>query len=158
MTGPRTLERDTPRVNEKRMAFEKPPADEIRGLLQRSRTIAVVGLSPDPDRPSYGVAMYLRGRGYRIVPVRPGVDEVLGERAFPTLLEVPFPVDIVDVFRHSKFVPRHVDEALRIGARALWLQEGVIDGDAALRARNAGLVVVMDRCILKEHRRAGLYA
>jgi predicted CoA-binding protein len=138
------------------MPFENPPAEEIRALLTNVRTIAVVGLSPDPDRPSWGVAMYLRDRGYRIVPVRPGVDEVLGQPAYPTLLEVPFPVDLVNLFRHPRFVSRHVDEALQIGARALWLQEGVIDEQAAERARAAGLIVVMDRCMLKEHRRAGL--
>jgi predicted CoA-binding protein len=136
--------------------FENPPVDEIRALLTRVRTVAIVGLSPDPDRPSWGVAMYLRDRGYRIVPVRPGVDEVLGQPAYPTLAEVPFPVDLVNLFRHPRFVSRHVEETLRIGAGALWLQEGVIDEEAAERARAAGLVVVMDRCMLKEHRRAGL--
>ena len=139
------------------MAFDNPPAEEIRALLQRARTIAVVGLSPDPDRPSFGVAMYLRARGYRIVPIRPGALEVLGEKAYPSLLDVPFPVDIVNVFRRPKFVGGHTDESLRIGARSLWLQEGVVDDQAARRAREAGLVVVMDRCLLKEHRRVGLY-
>ena len=138
------------------MQFENPELDHIRTHLRQARTIAVVGLSPDPDRPSYGVALYLKNRGYRIVPVRPGVSEVLGEKAYPTLLEVPFPIDVVDLFRHSKWVSRHVDEALRIGARALWMQEGVIDHGAAARARDAGLFVVQDRCVLKEHRRAGL--
>ena len=139
------------------MTFENPAPGEIRSLLERARTIAVVGLSPDPDRPSYGVSLYLQKRGYRIVPVRPGADEVLGEKAYSSLLDVPFPVDVVDLFRHPKFVARHVDEALRIGAKALWLQEGVVDESAAQRAREAGLFVIMDRCMLKEHRRAGLY-
>src|SRR5438128_142382 len=106
------------------MAFQNPSGEQIRDVLSRARTIAVVGLSPDPDRPSYGVAMYLKSRGYRIVPVRPGVDEVLGEKAYQSLLEVPFPVDIVDLFRHPKWIARHLDEALRIKAPAIWMQEG----------------------------------
>lgn len=138
------------------MAFENPAQDQIHDLLVRARTIAVVGLSADPDRPSYGVAMYLKSRGYRIVPVRPGADEVLGEKAYASLADVPFKVDLVDVFRHPKWVPRHVDETLAIGAPAIWLQEGVIDESAAERARAAGLFVVMDLCILKEHRRTGV--
>src|SRR5438132_14176308 len=121
------------------MAFDNPGTEAIREVLTRAKTIAVVGLSPDPDRPSFGVAMYLKSRGYRIVPVRPGVDEILGEKAYPTLLDLPFAVDVVDLFRHPKWVPRHVDEALRVGARALWLQEGVVDDGAAHRARAAGL-------------------
>ena len=138
------------------MAFENPSPEQIKDLLVTARTIAVVGLSDDPDRPSYGVAMYLKERGYRIVPVRPGAAEVLGEKAYPTLADVPFPVDLVDVFRHPKWIPTHVTESLQIKAPAIWLQEGVIDEAEALRARSSGLVVVMDRCILKEHRRAGL--
>jgi len=138
------------------VAFENPSAEEIKEVLVRSKTVAVVGLSPDPDRPSHSVAMYLKSRGYRIVPVRPGAKEILGERAYASLAEVPFPVDIVDVFRHPRWVQRHIDETLRIGAPALWLQEGVVDHAAAERARAAGLFVVQDRCLLKEHRRAGL--
>ena len=139
------------------MAFENPSPAQIKDLLVGTKTIAVVGLSEDPDRPSYGVAMYLKERGYRVVPVRPGADEVLGEKAYPTLADVPFPIDLVDVFRHPKWVPIHVSETLQIKSPAIWLQEGVIDEAEALRAREAGLVVVMDRCILKEHLRAGLH-
>jgi predicted CoA-binding protein len=138
------------------LTFANPEPEAIAHFLQRVRTIAVVGLSPDPDRPSYGVAMYLRDRGYRIVPVRPGVDEVLGEKAYACLEDLPFAVDLVNVFRQPCFVAGHVEEALRIGAPAVWMQEGVIDEAAAERARAAGLFVVQDRCLLKEHRRAGL--
>lgn len=138
------------------MAFENPTLDELRAVLGNSRTIAVVGLSPDPDRPSYSVAMYLQDNGYRIVPVRPGGGELLGEQVFERLANIPFPVDVVDVFRASRFAGGHVDEAIAIRARCVWLQEGVIDEAAILRARKAGLLAAMDRCLLKEHRKAGL--
>lgn len=138
------------------MQFQNPSADEIKALLERVRTIAVVGLSPDPDRPSYSVAMYLQNNGYRIVPVRPGGGEILGEPVYAKLSDIPFKVDLVDHFRHRNFVGLHVDEAIVAGAPAIWLQEGVIDELAAERAQKAGLVVVMDRCMLKEHRKAGL--
>ena len=120
------------------------------------KTVAVVGLSRDPDRPSYSVSMYLQGNGYRIVPVRPGGGEILGEKVYVRLSDIPFAVDLVDCFRRSSAVGKHVDEAIRLRVPAIWLQEGVIDEDAALRAREAGLIVVMDRCMLKEHRKAGL--
>jgi len=135
------------------MAFQNPAPHEMHQLIGRLKTIAVVGLSPDPDRPSYSVAMYMQSHGYRIVPVRPGGGTVLGETAYDKLADIPFAVDLVDVFRASRFVAAHVDEALAVGAPALWLQEGVIDEAAAQRARDAGLTVVMDRCILKEHRK-----
>ena len=138
------------------MSFQNPGPGEIKAFLERIRTIAVVGLSPDPDRPSFSVAMYLKNNGYRIVPVNPGVTEVLGEKAYERLADIPFPVDVVDCFRRSSMVGVHVDEAIAIGARAVWMQEGVIDEPAAERARKAGLFVVMDRCMLKEHRKAGL--
>ena len=138
------------------MAFQNPSPGEIQALLQRVKTIAVVGLSPDPDRPSYSVAMYLQGNGYRIVPVRPGGGEILGEKVYERLADVPFAVDVVDHFRRSSQVGPHIDEAVRLRVPAVWMQEGVIDEDAAQRARGAGLVVVMDRCMLKEHRKAGL--
>ena len=138
------------------MAFQNPSPAEIKALLERIRTIAIVGLSPDPDRPSYSVAMYLQNNGYRIVPVRPGGGEILGERVYPSLADVPFAVDIVDHFRHRHFVGRHIDEAVSHRVPAVWMQEGVIDDAAARRAREAGLVVVMDLCMLKEHRKAGL--
>jgi len=121
--------------------------------LRSSRTIAVVGLSNKPWRPSYGVSHYMQKAGYRIIPVNPHEREVLGEKAYPTLESVPEPIDIVNVFRRPEFVPEIVEAALRIGARAIWLQEGVVHPQAAERARQAGLLVVQDRCILKEHRR-----
>ncbi len=125
----------------------------ISELLRSSRTIAVVGLSNKPWRPSYGVSHYMQKAGYRIIPVNPHEREVLGEKAYPTLESVPEPIDIVNVFRRPEFVPEIVEAALRIGARAIWLQEGVVHPQAAERARQAGLLVVQDRCILKEHRR-----
>lgn len=125
----------------------------IREILRQARTVAVVGLSPDPSRPSHAVAQYLKSQGYRIIPVNPTVNAVLGEPSYPDLLAVPEAVDVVDVFRRPEHVPPIVEQALRIGARALWLQEGVVHPQAAAGARQAGLLVVMDRCMLKEHRR-----
>jgi predicted CoA-binding protein len=125
----------------------------IPELLRSCRTIAVVGLSSKRFRPSYGVADYMQRNGYHIIPVNPFETEVLGEKSYPDLRSVPEPVEIVDIFRRSEFVPEIVEEAIRIGARAIWMQEGVIHEDAAERARAAGLTVVADRCILKEHRR-----
>lgn len=122
-------------------------------ILDSSRTIAVVGLSPEPDRPSYRVARYLKKQGYRIIPVNPGAKEVLGEPCYPDLSSIPGTVDVVDIFRRSEEVPAVVEEAIRIGAKAVWMQEGVIDEAAAARAGEAGLLVVMDRCMLKQHRR-----
>ena len=120
--------------------------DDVRALLTETRTWAVVGCSPDPDRDSHRVAALLQRSGFRVVPVNPAVGEVLGERSYPTLADVPEPVDVVDVFRRSDAAGAHVDEAIAIGARGVWLQLGVIDHAAAERARAAGLRVVMDRC------------
>ena len=125
----------------------------IYGLLQRARTIAVVGLSSKRHRPSYGVAEYMQRAGYKIIPVNPFETEVLGEKCYPRLEDVPGHIDIVDIFRRSEFVPVIVEAAIRLGAGAIWMQEGVISEEAADKARSAGLAVVMDRCILKEHRR-----
>jgi predicted CoA-binding protein len=122
-------------------------------LLRRSRTIAVVGLSGAPWRPSYGVSEYMQSAGYRIIPVNPKETEVLGEKAYATLDEIPTPVDIVNIFRQPRFVPEIVDAAIRIGAKGVWMQEEVVHEEAAQKAREAGLEVVMDRCILKEHRK-----
>ena len=122
-------------------------------LLRHAKTIAVLGLSSSPWRPSYGVSEYMQSVGYRIVPVNPKETEVLGEKAFATLDDVPVAVDIVNVFRQSQFVPEIVEAAIRIGAKGVWLQEGVVHEEAAQKAREAGLEVVMDRCILKEHRK-----
>src|ERR1700731_216669 len=125
----------------------------IPDLLRKSHVIAVVGLSSKKFRPSYGVAEYMQREGYRIIPVNPNEAEALGEKAYARLEDVPEHVDIVDIFRRSEFVLEIVDAAIRIGARAIWMQEGVIHEEAAAKARAAGLAVVMDRCILKEHRR-----
>jgi predicted CoA-binding protein len=133
------------------MPFQNPPAAEIRELLRRVRTIAVVGLSPKPGRPSHGVSEAMQRFGYRIVPVRPAVAEVLGERAYASLADLPFPVDLVNVFRAAEHIPEVVDECLAIGAPALWIQEGIVHDEAAARARAAGLTVVMDRCIYKDY-------
>ena len=138
------------------MSFQNPSPDDIKAFLQRIRTIAVVGLSPDPDRPSYSVAMYLQNNGYHIIPVRPGGGLILGEKVYQRIADIPFTVDAVDCFRRASEVAPHVDEAVAHRVPALWMQEGVIDEAAAIRARKAGLFVVMDRCMLKEHRRAGL--
>jgi predicted CoA-binding protein len=126
---------------------------QISEILHTSRTIAVVGLSGKRFRPSYGVAEYLKRSGYRIIPVNPMETEVLGERSYPDLDSVPEPIDLVDIFRRSEFVPEIVEAAIRKGAKAIWMQEGVYHEAAAQRAEAAGLAVVMDRCILKDHRR-----
>jgi hypothetical protein len=125
----------------------------IRELLETSHTVAVVGLSSRRTRPSYGVSEYMQSAGYRIIPVNPQETEVLGEKAYPDVNSVPEPIDIVDIFRRSEYVPGIVDAAIRAGAKAVWMQEGVVHEDAAEKARAAGLTVVMDRCILKEHRK-----
>jgi predicted CoA-binding protein len=125
----------------------------IPELLRSSRTIAVVGLSSKKFRPSYGVAEYMQGQGYRIIPVNPNEAEVLGEKTYARIEDVPEHIDIVDIFRRSEFVLPIVESAIRLGAGAVWMQEGVVDEEAAQKARDAGLAVVMDRCILKEHMR-----
>ena len=122
-------------------------------LLKNAKTIAVVGLSGHRWRPSYSVSEYMQSSGYRVIPVNPTESEVLGEKSYASLEEIPEPVDIVNVFRRSEFVPEIVDAAIRIHAKCVWMQEGVIHEEAAAKARAAGLEVVMDRCILKEHRR-----
>ena len=131
--------------------MREPIADPADKILRSARTIAVVGLSTNPRRPSYGVARYLQRAGYRIIPVNPNVSEVLGERAYATLSELPGPVDVVEVFRRSEFAGAVVDEAIAIGAAAVWLQDGVVDEAAAERARAAGLDVVMDDCMMRRH-------
>jgi len=134
------------------MTMAPDKKDAIGELLSRTRTIAVVGLSSDPMRPSFGVSQYMQAKGYRIIPVNPNESSVLGEESYRTLSEIPEKVDMVDVFRRSEFVPEIVDEAIRLKIASLWLQEGVVDPTAAQKARDAGISVVMDRCILKEHR------
>ena len=126
-------------------------AETIKRILEECRTIAVVGLSSQSTRPSHGVAAYMQRSGYRVIPVNPNESEVIGEKAYASLAEVPERIDLVDVFRRSEEAGAAVDEAIAIGAKAVWLQEGVIDDAAAKRALDAGLLVVMDRCWLKEH-------
>jgi predicted CoA-binding protein len=131
-------------------------SDDIYELLSRMKTIAVVGLSESPMRPSHGVSAYMQAAGYKIIPVNPQITEALGEKAYPSLLEIPAElartIDLVNVFRRPEFVDEIVDQAIQLKIKALWLQEYVINQRAAEKARTAGMFVVMDRCILKEHR------
>jgi len=129
--------------------------EEIKDILRNSKTVAVVGISPKEDRPSYIVASYLKSKGYRIIPVRPDGDEILGEKIYHSLSEIPkgITVDVVDIFRRSEDVPPIVTEAIKRGAKVVWMQEGVIHEEAGEKAGEAGLKVVMDRCMKKEHQR-----
>jgi predicted CoA-binding protein len=127
-------------------------SDPIAELLKRSKTIAVVGLSANPLRPSHGVSAYMQSHGYRIIPVNPNIEECLGEKAYAKLLDVPDRIDIVDIFRRSEFVEEVVNQAIQLKVPAIWMQEDVIHEKAAEKARKAGIFVVMDRCILKEYR------
>jgi predicted CoA-binding protein len=127
-------------------------SDRIAEILKKAKTLAIVGLSPSPFRPSYGVAAYLQTHGYRIIPVNPQVTEVLGEKSYRSLRDIPEKVDIVNIFRRPENVPQVVEDAIAIKAPVVWMQEGVIHEKAAEKARRAGLFVVMDLCILKEHR------
>jgi hypothetical protein len=129
-----------------------PQPDPIADLLKRSKTIAVVGLSNSPLRPSHGVSAYMQTNGYRIIPVNPKIKGALGEKAYPSLLDVPEKIDIVNIFRRPEFVEEVVDQAIRLKVPAIWMQEEVIHEKAAEKARKAGIFVVMDRCILKEHK------
>lgn len=130
----------------------QPQPDPIADLLRRSKTIAVVGLSSNPMRPSHGVSAYMQSHGYRIIPVNPNIKECLGEKAYRSLLDVPEKIDIADIFRRSEFVEEVVDQAIQLKVPAIWMQEDVVHERAAEKARTAGIFVVMDRCILKEHR------
>lgn len=125
--------------------------ETISKILEDCRTIAVVGLSSNPGRASNGVAGYMKRQGYRVIPVNPNEEQVFGEKSYPSLADVPVKIDLVDIFRRSEEAGKAVDEAIKVGAKAVWLQEGVIDHDAAKRAQDAGLLVVMDRCWLKDH-------
>lgn len=136
------------------MALEINSRETIERVLDECRTIAVVGLSSNPSRPSNSVSSYMRRHGYTVIPVNPNETEVFGERAYPSLAEVPLNIDLVDIFRRSEKAGTAVDQAIAINAKAVWLQEGVIDHEAAQRASEAGLLVVMDRCWLKEHVRS----
>jgi predicted CoA-binding protein len=128
---------------------------DLKEILTGCKTVAVVGISPKEDRPSYIVASYLKSKGYRIIPVRPDGDSILGEKVYHNLMEIPkeIEVDVVDVFRRSEDVPPIVDEAIQRGARVIWMQEGVIHQEAGAKARKAGLKVVMDRCMKRDHQR-----
>ena len=128
-------------------------AERITELLKTAKTIAVVGLTDSPMRPSYGVSHYMRSWGYRIIPVNPNITQWQGEKAYASLLDIPQKVDIVNIFRRPDAVPGVVDQAIQINAPAIWMQEGVVNEEAAEKARQAGMLVVMDRCILKEHRK-----
>ena len=127
-------------------------SDPIRDLLSRAKTIAVVGLSDSPLRPSHGVSAYMQARGYKIIPVNPRISEALGEKSYPSLREVPEKIDIVNVFRRPEFVEEVVDQAIQLKIPAVWMQEEVINERAAEKARKAGMFVTMDRCILKEQK------
>ncbi|MGD0179644.1 MAG: CoA-binding protein [Terriglobales bacterium] len=129
-----------------------PQADPIADLLQRAKTIAVVGLSSSPLRPSHGVSAYMQSNGYRIIPVNPKIKQALGETAYASLVDVPEKVDIVNIFRRPEFVEEIVDQAIQLKIPAIWMQEEVINEKAAEKGRKAGIFVVMDRCILKEHK------
>lgn len=133
------------------MNFTDPDAAALRTLLDRVKTIAVVGLSPRPTRPSYRVAQAMQHYGYRIIPVRPLVDAVLGEKAYASLADIPFKVDLVDVFRAAEHVPAIVEQCLALHLPAIWIQEGIVADTAAQRAQAGGMTVVMDRCLLKEY-------
>ena len=130
----------------------QPQSDPITELLRNAKTIAVVGLSCNPLRPSHGVSAYMQSHGYRIIPVNPQIQECLGEKAYSSLLDVPDKIDIVDIFRRPEFVEEIVDQAIQLKIPSVWMQEDVIQEKAAEKARTAGIFVVMDRCILKEHR------
>jgi predicted CoA-binding protein len=130
---------------------ESGESEQIRAILTQYRTIAVVGLSDKPDRDSHRVAAYMQQQGYRIIPVNPAVKEVLGEKSYATLHDVPEAVEIVDVFRKLEAVPEIVDAAIAVGAKVVWLQEGIVHNAAAEKARAAGLQVVQNKCVLKEH-------
>jgi hypothetical protein len=129
-----------------------PQSDLIAELLKNAKTIAVVGLSCNPLRPSHGVSAYMQSHGYRIIPVNPNIEECLGEKAYASLLDVPDKIDIVNIFRRPEFVEAVVDQAIQLNVPAIWMQEDVIHERAADKARKAGMFVVMDRCILKDHR------
>jgi predicted CoA-binding protein len=129
-----------------------PQIDPITELLRRAKTIAVVGLSNDPMRPSYGVTAYMQSQGYRIIPVNPRIESCLGEKAYASLLDVPEKIDIVNIFRRPEFVEEVVDQAIQLKIPAVWMQEDVVHEGAAEKARRAGIFVTMNRCILKDHR------
>ena len=132
--------------------FENPDAEARCALLKRVKTIAVVGLSPNPARPSYGVSRAMQGFGYAVVPVHPAAREILGAKAYPRLSDIPVPIDLVNVFRRPEHIDEVVDECLRLGLKNLWIQEDIVNEPAALRAQAGGMTVVMNRCIYRDYR------
>jgi uncharacterized protein len=132
--------------------FENPGPEALCALLKRVKTIAVVGLSPNPARPSYGVARALQGFGYTVIPVHPAAKEILGVKVYPCLADIPGPVDLVDVFRRAEHVDGIVDECLKLGLKSIWIQDDIVNEPAAIRARDGGMAVVMDRCIYRDYR------
>ncbi|MFZ2089204.1 MAG: CoA-binding protein [Desulfobaccales bacterium] len=129
----------------------QPGPEEIKVILRNYKVVAVVGLSPKPERPSFRVAQYLKDHGYRIVPVNPGQKEILGETCYPRLKDIPFPVEVVDIFRNVEAIPAIVDEAIEAGAKVVWMQQGLAEPVSARKAREAGLQVIMDRCMKIDH-------
>lgn len=127
-------------------------ADQLKKILQTAKTIAVVGLSSNPEKDSHGIAGYLQDQGYRIIPVNPTAAEILGQKSYPDLVSIPEPVDVVDIFRPSEDVPAIVDQAIQVGAKAVWMQVGIVHEEAARKAQAAGLEVVMDACMRVAHR------
>lgn len=128
-------------------------SEEIKNIMKSAKTIAVVGASPKPERPSYDVALYLKNAGYKIIPVNPGQKEILGETCYPSLLEVPEKIDIVDIFRDPAAIPEIVDQAIKVKAKAIWMQLGIVHNESAEKAKAAGLQVVMNKCTKIEHHR-----
>lgn len=132
--------------------FENPDAAARCAMLKKVRTIAVVGLSPNAARPSYGVAKAMQDYGFRLIPVHPAAQEILGEKVYPALADIPHPVDLVNVFRSAEFIDDVVDECLALGLKAIWIQEGIVNEAAAARAQAGGMTVVMDRCVYRDYR------
>ncbi len=132
--------------------FQNPDAAARCALLKKTATIAVVGLSPNAARPSYGVSKSMQEFGFRVIPVHPAAQEILGEKVYPSLKDIPFPIDLVDVFRSAEFIDGVVDECLALGIKAIWIQEGIVNEPAAARALAGGMTVVMDRCIYRDYR------
>jgi predicted CoA-binding protein len=140
------------------MAHTNPPDDQLAQLLTNARTVAVVGASANPDKDSYGIMRRLKAVGYKVIPVNPRETEILGERSYPSLVDVPDRIDIVDVFRRPEDIPSIADEAITIGAKALWLQIGIVNEEAAAHASASGMIVVMDACISTKHAALGIAA
>ena len=132
--------------------FQNPGTEQCCAMLKRVKNIAVVGLSPNPARPSYGVSKSMQGFGFRVIPVHPAAKEILGEKVYPSLAVVPEPIDLVNVFRSAEFIDGVVDECLKLGLKTIWIQEGIVNEPAAQRALAGGMTVVMDRCIYRDYR------